>query len=899
MKGTDFGKMEKKWQERWEKAGIFRANESVKKKKCYVLEMFPYPSASGLHMGHVRNYAMGDSFARFRRMQGFNVLYPMGYDAFGLPAENAAIKNKTHPKAYTEKAIAGIKKNQKALGLSYDWSREISTCYPEYYRWNQWFFLRMLKKGLAYKKLAPVNWCPKCRTVLANEQVEKGKCWRCGSAVEIKNLEQWFLKITKYAERLLKGLKKIDWPENVKLMQENWIGRSEGTIIEFPIEGSDKKMQVFTTRPDTFFGITFLVYAPEHPDVMELIKGTQYEAKVKSFVNRVVLQEKFERTSENSEKEGMFIGRYAVNPVTKERIPIYIANFVLFEYGTGAIIAVPAHDQRDFMFAKKYKIPIRLVIKPHSYDIDEKTMSRAFTEPGIMINSGQFDGSGSIDAIDDITRFLEKKGCGKKTVQYKLRDWLISRQRYWGTPIPVVYCEKCGIVPVPEKDLPVILPTNVKFTGHGNPLNDMKNFVETKCPKCGGRAKRETDTMDTFVDSSWYFLRFCSPKEKSAGFERKAVKSWMPVDLYIGGVEHAVMHLMYARFFTMALKDMGLLDFDEPFQRLFNQGIVYKDGHKMSKSFGNIVTQEDISKKYGIDTARLFLLFVSSPESQLEWSDKGVVGAHKFLNRVCALVDEARKKNARKGTLETADKQMRSRIHRTIKTFTEHMENLRFNLAVGELMGFASRIKRYLSNPHRKALDEAVKTLLLLLSPLTPHIAEEMWERLGYNKTGKDFISVERWPKANEKLIDRKLDMAEKLTEQTLADTREIIKLVGKKPKEINIYVAPEWKHAVRREIIKKSGAKDRKTLMSALMKNPEVRKEGKHAAGFIESMLKTETAKLRDILSSREEFAALSDSGEFLESQLGCRVNIIDAGKSGSAKARRAEPGKPGIEVI
>jgi leucyl-tRNA synthetase len=834
-------------------------------------------------------------------MQGFNVLYPMGYDAFGLPAENAAIKNKTHPKTYTEKAIAGIKKNQKELGLSYDWSREIATCYPEYYKWNQWIFLKMFEKGLAYRRKAPVNWCPKCKTVLANEQVEQGKCWRCENEVELKNLEQWFFQITKYADRLLKGLKKIDWPENVKLMQENWIGRSGGTSIEFPVDGSDKKLKVFTTRPDTFYGITFLVYAPEHPDVLEFVKGTKEEAGVKKFIKKVVMQEKFTRTSEESEKEGMFIGRYARNPVTNEKIPIYIANFVLPDYGTGAIIAVPAHDQRDFMFAKKYKLPIRLVIKPHSYKIDEKTMSRAFVEPGIMINSGDFDNTSSTDAIDEITKFLEKKGCGRKTISYKLRDWLISRQRYWGTPIPIIYCKKCGMQPVPEKDLPVILPTNVKFTGSGNPLAKHKSFVETKCPKCKGSARRETDTMDTFMDSNWYYMRYCSPKSKSM-FDQKSVNHWMPVDQYIGGVEHAVMHLLYARFFTMVLKDFGMVKFEEPFQRLFNQGIVYKDGHKMSKSFGNVVTQEEMSKKYGIDTARLFLLFVASPESQLEWSDKGVVGAHKFLSKVFTLAEQAKKAKTRTGKTETQDRQMTSRMHKTIKSVTDNIDGFRFNLVVGELMNFTTRLKRYMENPHKDVLSECLETLVTLLSPFAPHIAEEMWEMIGKNSTGKDFVSTTKWPKANERLIDRKLDMGEEIVEQTITDAREIMKLVGKEPKqirEINIYVAPGWKHTVRQEIIRKAKAKTGKDLMSTLMKNPVIRKQGKGAVRFIESIIRSETAGLKDILSAREELAALNDSRDLLKTQLGCRINITEAAKSKSPRAARAEPGKPGIEVV
>ncbi len=893
MKRINFSRIEKKWQDRWEKAKVFRVKEG-RKKKMYILEMLPYPSAVGLHMGHIRNYAIGDCFARFRRMQGYNVLYPMGYDAFGLPAENAAIKDKTHPKKYTEKAIAGIKKNQKVLGLSYDWTREIATCYPEYYRWNQWIFLKMLKKGLAYKKKAPVNWCPKCKTVLANEQVENGKCWRCESQVGIKNLEQWFLKITKYADRLLKGLKKIEWPENVKTMQKNWIGKSRGTRIDFKIKDTDKIFSVFTTRSDTYFGITFMVYAPEHPDVMELVKGTKYEKRVKNFINKVLLKEKFERTSEETEKEGVFIGRYAVNPISGEEIPIYIANFVLLEYGTGAIIGVPAHDQRDFMFAKKYKIPIKVVIQPLSYKLDPEQMTRAYLERGKLDNSEKFNGMDNIEAIEEITKFLEKKGVGKATVEYKLRDWLISRQRYWGTPIPVVYCDKCGTVPVPEKDLPVVLPINVKFTGKGNPLASTSSFVNTKCPKCGGKAKRETDTMDTFMDSNWYFLRYCSPKSRQM-FDRKAVDYWMPVDQYIGGVEHAVMHLLYARFFTMVLKDFGLLDFDEPFQRLFNQGIVYKDGHKMSKSFGNVVTQEKIGKKYGIDTARLFLLFVSSPESQLEWSDEGVTGTYKFLNRAYNLASEM-KKIETDGKMNYLDRQIVGKTHRTIKTVTECMENFRFNIAVGNLMTFVNGLYRYKERgPNRNVLKEALKTLALLLAPFTPHIAEEVWEMLGCNK-GRNFVSVQKWPKADEKFIDPMLELSENLVNKTIGDIREIIKLIGKKPKEIRIYVSPLWKYVVYDTIL--DLAEKPEDIVKEVMKKPEIRKEGKDAVRLAER-LKEDIGKLGRVLNQKEEINALKEAENMFMDEFKCDVKIIRAEERRTEKSLRAEPGKPGIEIV
>jgi leucyl-tRNA synthetase len=894
---VNFGKIERKWQQRWEKAGIFRVKEDSKKKKYYVLEMFPYPSAAGLHMGHIRNYAMGDCVARYKRMKGFNVMYPMGYDAFGLPAENAAINSRTHPKKYTEKAIAGIKKNQKALGLSYDWKREIATCYPEYYRWNQWFFLQMLKKGLAYKKKAPVNWCPKCATVLANEQVEGGKCWRCESGVEIRNLEQWFLKITAYAERLLKGLKDIDWPENVKKMQDNWIGRSEGTRIEFKIKDSDKKFSVFTTRPDTLFGITYLVYAPEHPDVMELTKGTKYEKAVKKFINKVVLKERFERTSEDSEKEGMFIGRHAIHPATKEEIPIYIANFVLMEYGTGAIIAVPAHDQRDFMFAKKYRIPIKVVIQSPLHDLDPKEMTRAYCEEGTMVNSGQFDGMNSNMAIDEITKFLEKKGAGKAVVEYKLRDWLISRQRYWGTPIPVVYCEKCGTVPVPEKDLPVILPTNVKFSGKGNPLKMSDRFVNTKCPKCRGDAKREADTMDTFFDSSWYFLRYCSPKEGKSAFSKADVKYWMPVDQYIGGVEHAVMHLMYARFFTMVLKDLGLLSFDEPFRRLFNQGIVYKDGHKMSKSFGNVVTQEEISKKYGIDTARLFLLFVASPESQLEWSERGVQGAYRFLTRFYRLVavNTDKIKAGRYKAITTRDRILEAKLALAVERVSLQIEGFQFNLAVSSIMDFVNYLHAYAKGEVNKNLfGKAVRTLIQLMSPFAPHVSEELWNKSG----GKGFISTSGWPE--ERKADKKAIEIEGIIGRLNGDIEHVLKLAGIKAKEIRIITAPEWKRTLCRRLSEElRKTRNPADIIKSLMSDKRLKPYGNDIGRMVPILVKNPD-RIPDVsLAQKEEHDILSELAPSIEEEFGCRVVVEFSEKSKSPKARQAMPGRPGIEVV
>jgi leucyl-tRNA synthetase len=749
----NFQKIEQKWQKRWEEEGTFKISVKQAKKKFYLLEMFPYPSGE-LHMGHMRNYTIGDTVARFLRMRGFNVLYPMGYDALGLPAENAAIEKKIHPASWTNRCIEKMKKQQKKMGLSYDWERLVITAAPEYYRWNQWIFLKFYEKGLAYRKKAPINWCPQCNTVLANEQVVNGKCWRCETSVEIKSLEQWFFKITDYADELLEDLKKLkDWPERVKIMQENWIGRSYGTLVNFKLKDSDSLIPVFTTRPDTLYGATFMTFAPEHPMVLEFIAGTKYEKKVKDFINKVVIEDRFTRTGENREKEGMFIGRYAINPLNGDEIPIYVANFVLLEYGTGAIMAVPAHDQRDFEFAKKYHIPIKqVIVPPQEEPYTGEDMERAYEGEGIMVNSAQFNGLSSQEAREKITQYLVQKGWGKKTVQYKLRDWLISRQRYWGTPIPIIYCEKCKIVPVPEEDLPVELPSRVEFTGRGNPLANCSEFVNCKCPKCGGPAKRETDTMDTFVDSSWYFARYCSPQFKKLPFDKEEVKYWMPVDQYIGGIEHAILHLLYARFFTKALRDLGLYEIDEPFEKLLCQGMVIKDGAKMSKSKGNVVSVDEITQKYGADTARLFILFASPPEKDLEWSDEGVQGCYRFLNRIWNLVREIESKHNGTvvETLKEEEKELRRITHSTVKKVTEDIENFHFNTAIASIMELLNGIYNYLRRRGNNSLvEESVEKLILLLSPFAPHICQELWEVLGNRQS----IIKQSWPEYDPEAI--------------------------------------------------------------------------------------------------------------------------------------------------
>jgi leucyl-tRNA synthetase len=879
----DFKAMAAKWQKKWQDAGIFKVKEDPKKKKYYVLEMYPYPSASGLHMGHARNYVIGDVFARFKKMNGFNVLHPMGFDSFGLPAENAAIKAKSHPKVFTENAIQNFIRQQKALGISYDWDRVLCSHNPDFYKWDQWVFLKMFEKGLAFKRVASVNWCPKCNTVLANEQVHGGRCWRHEDTnVEVKSLNQWFFKITDYAEELLNDIDKLkDWPEDVKQMQKNWIGKSHGTLIDFKIKDSDKKLTVFTTRPDTLFGITFLVYAPEHPDVMELVKGTKHEKQVKDFVNKIVLEDRFQRTAEDKEKEGMFIGRHAIHPVTGDEIPIYIANFVLYEYGTGAIIAVPAHDQRDFEFAKKYNIPIKAVINPPMFDLNPEKMSRAYISDGNMINSGQFNGSNNRDSIPDINKFLEKKGIGRITTQYKLRDWLISRQRFWGCPIPIIYCDKCGAVPVPEKDLPIKLPENVKFgETEGNPLANVKEFVEVKCPKCGSKARRETDTMDTFVDSSWYYLRYCNVKNNKAMFDKKKAMYWMPIDTYIGGKEHATMHLIYFRFFTKFLRDIGMLELDEPARQLFNQGMLHKNGVVMSKSRGNAVTQEEIEDKYGIDSARFFMMFVASPDKDMEWDDNTIEGTYKFLVKVYRMLTE-------KKIVDKVIKNQESRAHKTILEVTENIQNFRYNLALISLMSFANYL-----HSKEEVNKKAAETLLLLLAPFTPHLAEELWENLGH----KGFISSVKWPVADKKKIDEKAEALDELGELVRKDILALQELTGiTKPNKVLLVLPDAWKYDFISEL-KKEFEKTRNVgeLIKSLCSKDK--SHGKLIANLIPRFVKNPDKIPMVVLSQADEKKALNSCTPELEKEFKTKFEIMLEKDSKHDKAQNAMPGKPAI---
>lgn len=750
----DFSRIESKWQKKWDEQGIHVVRMDESKEKFYLLEMFPYPSGK-LHMGHVRNYSIGDVMARYWTMKGKNVLHPMGWDAFGLPAENAAIKHGVHPDPWTKENISNMRSQLKTLGLSYDWTREEGTCLPDYYKWTQWIFTKFYQRGLAYKKKSAVNWCPSCQTVLANEQVIDGHCERCDTVVGKRDLEQWFFRITDYAQRLLDDLEKLPgWPEKVKIMQENWIGRSEGVQIEFETVQGDP-VPVFTTRHDTVFGVTYMVLAPEHPLVQKLVAGTAYEKPVRQFINKVSKLSFIDRTSSELEKEGMFIGAYAVNPLTGEQVPIWITNYVIYEYGTGAVMGVPAHDQRDFDFAKKYGHRIVPVIVPH--DWDGADFGAAFEGyDGVMVNSSRWNGLAVTEAREQMADYMEQQGIGKRVVNYRLRDWLISRQRYWGAPIPIVYCDKCGAQTVPEDQLPVLLPTDVEFNPTGeSPLKTSPSFRDAVCPVCGGHAVREMDTMDTFVCSSWYFLRFCDAHNPKEAFNKEAVDFWMPVDQYIGGVEHAILHLMYARFFTKVFHDMGMCAAEEPFTNLLTQGMVLKDGSKMSKTKGNIVSPEDIIKRYGADTARLFILFAAPPERDLEWNDTAVEGCFRFLNRIWRIfdtIDAIDHTATLPETLNNTDKKLRRITHSALKKVGEDIAvRFQFNTAISAIMETVNALNEYLENAQAKAgvINETAELLLLMLAPFAPHIAEELWHQRGH----ADSIHRSSWPIYDEKAL--------------------------------------------------------------------------------------------------------------------------------------------------
>ncbi len=780
--------IEEKWQKIWEEKKLYEVSENAKKKKFYVLEMFPYPSGR-IHMGHVRNYTIADVIARYKRTRGFNVLHPIGWDAFGLPAENAAIQRGVHPAKWTYENISQMKEQLKRLGFSYDWTREIATCDPSYYKWEQMAFTRMFELGLAYKKSSVVNWCPSCETVLANEQVivssavlpepqfgsggnkklapdgnkEIGRCWRCKSEVQLKEMDGWFFKITNYTEELLGFTEKLrdGWPERVLAMQKNWIGKSTGAEIDFPLEervDGTTSLRIFTTRPDTVYGVTFMCIAPEHPLSEKLIKGKPQDRDALEFINRTQKQSNVERVAEGTKKEGVFTGSHCLNPFSGELVPIYIANFVLMEYGTGIIMCVPAHDQRDFEFAKEYGLPIKVVIQPDGNVgavrepplLQQDKMKTAHEEPGVMANSAEFSGLPSEAGKEKVIEYVESKGLGKRKVNYRLRDWGISRQRYWGAPIPIIYCDSCGAVPVPDSELPVELPLDVEFTGKGgSPLAKLEGFIKTKCPRCGKDAKRETDTMDTFVESSWYFLRYASPDFDKGMVEEKKVKYWLPVDQYIGGIEHAILHLLYARFYTKVLRDIGMCTLDEPFSNLLTQGMVIKDGAKMSKSVGNIVDPDDMIQKYGADTVRVFMLFAAPVQKDLDWSDEGIEGAYRFLNRVWRLVydcgftplspplTKGGNRWVKSEVRNPQSKDLLIKVHKTIKKVTDDLKRFQFNTAIAAIMELLNETSRFKPDDSRDipVLREAVETMVRLLYPMAPHLSEELWESFGYSET--------------------------------------------------------------------------------------------------------------------------------------------------------------------
>ena len=839
--------IETKWQNRWQDDRLFTVVEETDQKKYYLLEMFPYPSGK-IHMGHVRNYTIGDVVARYKRMRGFNVLHPMGWDAFGMPAENAAIANDTHPAKWTYENIDAMRAQLKRLGFSYDWGRELATCRPEYYRWEQWLFLKMAERGMAYRKESYVNWCDPCQTVLANEQVEAGLCWRCGKPVRQKKLWQWFFKITDFAEDLLVHCDMLPgWPDKVTTMQRNWIGKSVGAEIRFPVENSQAAISVFTTRQDTVFGATFMCLAPEHPLVPKLSTGTDQEASVTAFVERISLQDRSTKAIENYEKEGVFTGAYCINPMNGRRMPIYTANFALMEYGTGAVMSVPAHDQRDFDFARKYGLPVIVVVSPQDEELDGSTMNGAYTGEGAMVNSGDFNGLGNREAMEAIAAFMDKNGIGKKTISFRLRDWGISRQRYWGAPIPMIHCDSCGIVPVPEADLPIVLPEDADLLEGGrSPLPELAAFNKARCPQCGrDDARRETDTMDTFVESSWYFERYCSPRWDTAMFDTRAVDYWMPVDQYIGGVEHAILHLLYSRYFTRVLESLGLVKFKEPFTRLLTQGMVCKettaceehgflfpeqvaeDGdarrtclqcgqpvtvgrvEKMSKSKKNVIDPNILLDEYGADTTRLFCLFAAPPERDLEWSEQGVEGSFRFLQRVWRLAErwlpllmdgEPSPSDFRE--LNGPFRELNRKTHATIKRVTQDIEDrFHFNTVISAVMELVNAMQAIDESDSdgagKRTMRFSLETTVLLLSPIVPHFCEELWEALGHS----DSILLSRWPRFNEaatvkeevevvvqvngKLRSRfsaALDTDEDTLKQMAMDDERVVRFVDGKP---------------------------------------------------------------------------------------------------------------------
>ncbi|MGF7397504.1 leucine--tRNA ligase [Thermoanaerobacterium thermosaccharolyticum] len=743
--------IDRKWQKKWEETKLYKFNPQNMDKKLYCLEMFSYPSGAKLHAGHWYNYGPADSWARMKRMQGYEVFHPMGFDAFGLPAENYAIKTGIHPQDSTLQNIKTMERQLKEMGATFDWDYEVITCLPEYYKWTQWVFLQLYKKGLAYRKKAPVNWCPSCKTVLANEQVVEGTCERCGSEVTKKDLTQWFLKITDYAEELLEKLDELDWPEKTKMMQRNWIGKSDGAEIEFKVDGKDISFKVFTTRADTLYGVTYVVLAPEN-EIVDQITTDKYRRNVEEYKEYARKQSEIERLSTEKEKTGVFTGAYAIHPITGEKLPIWISDYVLATYGTGCVMAVPAHDERDYMFAKKYDLPMKRVIKGRD-GVDD---SLPFVEYGILVDSGDFTGSKSEDARIEIVKMLEKEGKGSLKVNYRLRDWLVSRQRYWGAPIPIIHCEKCGLVPVPEEDLPVLLPYNVEFSPDGeSPLKKSEEFMNTTCPKCGGKALRDPDTLDTFVDSSWYFLRYPDNKNDKEPFNKELIDKMLPVDKYIGGAEHACMHLLYARFVTKALRDLGYLDFDEPFKSLIHQGIILgPDGNKMSKSRGNTISPDEYINEYGSDVFRMYLMFGFAFTEGGPWNDDGIKAMSRFISRIERLIDKFTEDKGKSGKNEISkdEKELNYVRNYTIKSVTDDAEKFQFNTAIARIMELTNALYKYdgeVENKNMKLYEETIADLIRVLAPFAPHFSEEMWERMGYSYS----VFNQKWPEYDDKAL--------------------------------------------------------------------------------------------------------------------------------------------------
>lgn len=869
----DLSKITKKWHEKWDKDKIFKAEKG--KDNFYVLEMFPYPSGHGLHMGHAFNYTIGDIQARFRRMQGYNVLYPMGFDSFGLPAENAAIKNKSHPKKFTESAIKNYKKQMKGLSLSYDWDRTLETHTPEYYKWDQWIFLKMFEKGLVYKKKAPVNWCNKCNTVLANEQVHNGYCWRHeDEEVEVKYLDQWYIKTTAYADELYEGIDQLeDWPDVIKSMQRNWIGKSQGASVLFKIK--DEYWSVFTTRPDTLYGVTFLVISAQHEDLEKFVTEEKKDDLEK-------LRKKIHSTKqedlEHMEKEGFFTGTYAEHPLTKEKIPVYAGNFVLADYGSGMVMAVPGHDQRDFDFAKKYDVEIKQVV---SKDGKEHKLKQAYTDEGILVNSEGYSGMNSEEAKEEIVKKLEEEKLGSKSTSYKLKDWLISRQRFWGTPIPMVHCKECGDVPVREEDLPVKLPEDIVFESEKNPLVEHEDFISVLCPSCGGEGKRETDTMDTFVNSSWYYLRYTDPKNEELPFSKEEANKWCPVDLYIGGKEHACMHLIYIRFYTKFLRDIGLLNFNEPAVKLFNQGMLQaSDGGKMSKSKGNIVLPEAVYEETGLDPARFFLVSVASPDKDINWSDEGLQGAVKFLNKITNYFENVE--------IRESSNKVKSKLNKAIRDIEKHYENLEYNFAT-------IKIRELFESFEEEIAREDLESFLKIINPIVPHLSEELWEKLG-NKT---YLALEKWPEYKEELIDEKSEFLEKVKESVKKDFKQVVTLTGiENPGKATIVVSPEWKYefmSILREEMNKTWNQGEITKK---VMNTHLKQYGNEVVKLVQSCLKNPEKVPGQEITQEEEYSLLKDNKEELEKEFNCKVEIEMAEHSDSTKKKSALPAKPALIV-